>query len=85
MTNPDNKDLFEEEELAKIATPKLQLSKTHPVVKHLLSLKESDPELAESVLAHIYSTSMITAGINDDPISIANKSNALIEKLLNKL
>ena len=30
MTNPDNKDLFEEEELAKIATPKLQLSKTHP-------------------------------------------------------
>lgn len=48
-------------------------------------MTESDPEMAEMVLDHIYSTAMINAGITDDAVAIANKSNTLLEKMLERL
>merc|ERR1712228_1156005 len=83
--DPDNKKWMEEEEMAKMCEPTLQLSKTHAVVKKMSALAESDPELASLVLNHIYSTAMVNAGIQEGAIALASKSSELLEKLLEKV
>jgi TNF receptor-associated protein 1 len=86
MRNPDKAgNLYNEEQLAQIVEPKLQLSSSHPVTKKLITLHESDPELAEQILKQLYHAAMANAGLNDDAVSIANKTNNLVEMFLEKL
>jgi len=86
MTNPEaSSEMMQEDELARICEPKLQLSKTNPIILKLHSLVDSDPETAELLLMYIYNSSMINAGIQDDAVMAVAKSSGLIEKLLEKL
>ena len=54
------------------------------MVKKLQEMRESDPELAVDLLNYIYATSMVNAGLQDDPVLVAQRSNELLEKLLAK-
>jgi len=45
-------------------------------------MRNSHPEVAESLLRMIYETAMANAGLNDDAASIANRTNELVEALL---
>ena len=55
------------------------------VTKKLVTLHESDPELAEQIVRQLYHAAMANAGLNDDAVSIANKTNNLVEMFLEKL
>lgn len=55
------------------------------VVKKLEAMRVSDPELASDLLNYIYATSMVNAGLQDDPVLVAQRSNGLLEKLLAKI
>merc|ERR1712147_548104 len=72
MQNPDQTGHFEEEQLALMAEPTLQLSTNHPVTQKLVQLVEKEPELAELILMQLYHSSMAKAGLNDDAIAMAN-------------
>jgi len=85
MQNPDQTGHFEEEQLALMAEPTLQLSTNHPVTQKLMALSESEPELAEMILMQLYHSSMAKAGLNDDAIAMANRSESLVEQFLHKL
>ena len=49
------------------------------MTKKLVTLHESDPELAEQIVKQLYHAAMANAGLNDDAVSIANKTNNLVE------
>ena len=99
MQNPDDPELFKPETIAKISEPTLQLSKSHPgklpwwstylvtfsVIKKLTELREKDEATAKKVLKHIYTSSMVNAGLNEDAVGLARDANELIEELLHKL
>ena len=55
------------------------------MTQKLLALSESEPELAELVLMQLYHSSMAKAGLNDDAIAMANRSENLVEQFLNKV
>ena len=50
-----------------------------------MALSESEPELAEMILMQLYHSSMAKAGLNDDAIAMANRSESLVEQFLHKL
>jgi len=85
MQNPDDPELFKPETIAKISEPTLQLSKSHPVIKKLSELKDRDETTAKKVLKHIYTSSMVNAGLNEDAVGLARDANELIQELLHKI
>jgi len=85
MQNPDDPELFKPEMIAKISEPTLQLSKSHPVIKKLSELRERDETTAKKVLKHIYTSSMVNAGLNEDAVGLARDANELIQELLHKI
>merc|ERR1712150_92356 len=85
MQNPDQTGHFEEEQLALMAEPTLQLSTNHPVTQKLVQLVDKEPELAELILMQLYHSSMAKAGLDDDAIAMANRSESLVEQFLTKL
>lgn len=62
--------------------PQLMLNPKNPLVKKLSSLRTEDPELAELVAGQIVNTALLRAGLLEDPASLAENSQSLLEKLL---
>ena len=55
------------------------------VTNRLVTLRETDPELAEMVVKQLYHAAMANAGLNDDAVSISNKTNELVQLFLEKI
>lgn len=64
--------------------PQLVLNPQNAIVQKLAGLRESDPDLARLLAGQIVNTALLRAGMLDDPSKLADNSQQLLEKLLEK-
>ena len=64
--------------------PEIALNPHNPIVMKLAELRESDSELAKLLAEQIINTALLRAGMLEDPSTLADNSQALLEKLLQK-
>lgn len=64
--------------------PEISLNPHHPIVMKLADLRESDAELAKLLAGQIINTALLRAGMLEDPARLADNSQELLERLLNR-
>lgn len=64
--------------------PEITFNPRNPIVLKLAELREKDGELAKLLAEQIINTALLRAGMLDDPAVLADNSQQLLEKLLNK-
>ena len=64
--------------------PEIAFNPRNPIVLKLAELRETQPELAELLAGQLINTALLRAGMLEDPATLADNSQALLEKLLNK-
>ena len=64
--------------------PEIAFNPRNPIVMKLAELRKSDTELATLLADQIINTALLRAGMLDDPARLADNSQALLEKLLQK-
>lgn len=64
--------------------PQLVLNPRSAIVQKLATLRESDPDLAKLLAGQVVNTALLRAGMLDDPSKLADNSQQLLEKLLEK-
>lgn len=64
--------------------PEISFNPHNPIVMKLAELRSKDGELAELLAGQIINTALLRAGMLDDPAKLADNSQALLEKLLQK-
>jgi len=67
-----------------ILQPRLELNVTHPLIKKLSTVKDTNPELARLVADQLFSNAMMTAGLEDDPRLVLSNLTELLTKALEK-
>lgn len=60
---------------------KLEINKSHPLIKNLNALRDKDSELAELIIEQVYDNSMLAAGFMEDPRSMTGRIYTMLEKL----
>ncbi|KAG8179151.1 hypothetical protein JTE90_015340 [Oedothorax gibbosus] len=73
-----------EEQRYKILEPTLELNLSHPIIKKLSLLQDSNPKLAELLAHQVFDTAMVSAGLVDDPRKVTSNLNELLALLLEK-
>ena len=73
-----------QEERYRLLQPTLEINPSHPLVRKLFILKESNPDLGRLVAEQLYENAMINAGLMEDPRSMVGRLNELLEKALEK-
>ena len=63
----------------------LELNPKHPVIQKLLSIKESQPELAVLIAQQIFDNALIQAGLWEDAQPTVTRINSLLTTLISKL
>lgn len=64
--------------------PEIAFNPHNPVVMKLAELQTQDEELARLLAGQLINTALLRAGMLDDPAKLADNSQALLEKLLQK-
>lgn len=64
--------------------PEIAFNPRNPIVLKLAELQSSDAELAKLLATQLIDTALLRAGMLDDPSALAENSQQLLEKLLNK-
>ena len=64
--------------------PEIAFNPHSPIVQKLAELQEADEELATLLAGQLVNTALLRAGMLEDPAKLADNSQALLEKLLNK-
>ncbi len=64
--------------------PQLVLNPKSAIVRQLADLQESDPDLAKLLAGQIVDTALLRAGMLDDPSQLADNSQRLLERLLDR-
>ncbi len=59
----------------------LQINPRHALIKNLSNIKDSNAELAKLVAEQLYDNALISAGLLEDPRSMVNRMNGLLERL----
>ena len=62
--------------------PELVLNPSNPIIQKLAALRQDNPELALLLANEVVNTSLLLAGMLDDPSVLASSSQKLLEKLL---
>ncbi|XP_054722979.1 heat shock protein 75 kDa, mitochondrial-like [Uloborus diversus] len=73
-----------EEQRYKILEPTLELNLSHPIIKKMNSLQNSNPKLAELLAHQVFDAAMVSAGLVDDPRKVTTNLNELLTMLLEK-
>jgi TNF receptor-associated protein 1 len=63
-------------------SPILEINPRHALIKKLAALRESNPELATLVAQQLVDQSMLSAGLIEHPQSLAQRMNAILERIL---
>jgi len=74
-----------EEEKLKFLHAELELNASHPVVKKVVLLKESDPETSKLLARQILDNALVTAGLSTDPRLMMKRLDSLLAKVAEKL
>ena len=64
--------------------PEIAFNPHNPIVMKLAELRSQDEALATMLADQLINTALLRAGMLDDPAKLADNSQALLEKLLNK-
>lgn len=64
--------------------PEIAFNPRNPIVMKLAELRKTDTALAELLADQVINTALLRAGMLDDPARLADNSQALLERLLNK-
>ena len=64
--------------------PEIAFNPHSPIVQRLAELRSENEELATLLADQLINTALLRAGMLDDPAKLADNSQALLEKLLNK-
>ena len=64
--------------------PEIAFNPHSPIVQKLATLHTEDEELATLLAGQLIDTALLRAGMLEDPSKLADNSQALLEKLLNK-
>ena len=64
--------------------PEIAFNPHNPIVMKLAELRSQDESLATLLADQLINTALLRAGMLDDPAKLADNSQALLEKLLNK-
>lgn len=64
--------------------PEISFNPHNPIVMKLSELRQSNPEVATLLADQLIQTALLRAGMLDDPAKLADNSQTLLEKLLNK-
>ncbi|MBR7109762.1 MAG: molecular chaperone HtpG, partial [Akkermansia sp.] len=64
--------------------PEIAFNPHSPIVQKLAELQAEDEELATLLAGQLVNTALLRAGMLEDPAKLADNSQALLEKLLNK-
>ena len=64
--------------------PEIAFNPRNPVVMKLAELRKSDESLATLLADQLINTALLRAGMLDDPAKLADNSQQLLEKLLNR-
>ena len=64
--------------------PEIAFNPHNPIVRKLAELRTQDEALATLLADQLINTALLRAGMLDDPAKLADNSQALLEKLLNK-
>ena len=64
--------------------PEIAFNPHNPIVMKLAELRSQDESLAALLADQLINTALLRAGMLDDPAKLADNSQALLEKLLNK-
>lgn len=59
----------------------LEINPRHGLIKHLSGLRESNEDTAKLIAEQLLDNSLISAGLLDDPRSMVNRMNAILEKV----
>lgn len=62
-------------------TVNLEINPRHGLIKSLSTLKDSDADTAKLVTEQLYDNALISAGFLDDPRTMINRMNQLLEKV----
>lgn len=74
-----------EENRYALLQPHLEINPKHPIIKKLHKLTQSDPDLATMLAQQLFYNSMVAAGLVEDPRSLLNGLNDLLEKVFEKI
>ncbi|GHC07783.1 molecular chaperone HtpG [Cerasicoccus arenae] len=59
----------------------LEINPRHGLIKHLSTLRESNEDTAKLIAEQLLDNALISAGMLDDPRSMVNRLNAILEKV----
>ena len=66
------------------ANPEIEFNPHHPLVQKLADLREQDADLAKLLAGQMIDTALLRAGMLDDTAHLADQTQQLLERLLNK-
>ncbi|KAK4881855.1 hypothetical protein RN001_005174 [Aquatica leii] len=64
--------------------PQLEINPSHPIIKKLYKLMNTDIELANLLTKQLFANSMVGAGLVDDPRTLLTSMNDLLSRALDK-
>jgi TNF receptor-associated protein 1 len=62
----------------------LEINPAHPIMARLEAVRQQDPALAGSVAEQVLDNARVAAGLLEDPRTMLNRLNQLLEKVLTK-
>ena len=62
----------------------LEINPAHPIMSRLDTMRQKDAALAGSVAEQILDNARVAAGLLEDPRTMLNRLNQLLEKVLTK-
>ncbi len=71
-------------ETAAPAKQDLEINPAHPIMARLEAMRQQDPALAGSVAEQVLDNARVAAGLLEDPRTMLNRLNQLLEKVLTK-
>jgi len=61
----------------------LEINPAHPIMARLDAMRQKDAPLATSVAEQLLDNARVAAGLLEDPRTMLNRLNVLLEKVLN--
>ena len=78
------KAMKQDQEPAAPAKQDLEINPAHPIMARLDAMRQQDPTLAASVAEQVLDNARVAAGLLEDPRTMLNRLNQLLEKVLTK-
>ncbi|MEM9400434.1 MAG: molecular chaperone HtpG [Verrucomicrobiota bacterium] len=76
------KTMKQDDQIPAEEAPKMEVNPAHSIMVKLNQARESKPELAKQIIEQVYDSSMLAAGLMDDPRIMVKRMNELMAQAL---